>query len=76
MRRPTFWEAFWFTAILAAPLIGGLVGIALNEWLGAPGWVIPVGALTGIASLFTGVWVVAQLDDHRRRNQTDSGSDR
>lgn len=63
MRWPTFWEAFWFFALLVTPVVAGVVGVGLGRWLGLPSWTVAVSPLFGWAALFGVVWVLVRRDD-------------
>jgi hypothetical protein len=78
VQRPTFWELFWFAALLTAPALGGVVGLGLKSWLGLPSWVVVASPLVGLAGLFTVVWVLVRFDDRRRsrKAERDAVSDR
>ena len=65
MRRPTFWEIFWFLALVTAPIVSGAVGVALRFWLGLPKWIAVVSPFIGWPLLFGFVWVLVRLDDRR-----------
>jgi hypothetical protein len=63
---PNFWEAFWVFAVVASPLLGYAVAVALVRWFDAPGWLPGIGPLLGYAVLFSAVWVAVLIDDSRR----------
>ncbi len=67
MRWLNFWEIFWISAVLVAPMIGWAVGVGLRYWLGLPAWAVAISPLFGEAALFGVVWLLVRLDDRRRR---------